>query len=219
MRKRTFIAVALAVVFVLALAAPVFAQSMTHSATYSLDGNVNLQRQAGHLCNTGAEMKQTITGIGKVAKTTSAAMIPGRLTVTDTNDIVTAPGAARNLAVISVIELCAPPKFTYEDHVVGLSAMYNVYDQPRVWGFGGGGFELTDTNDDVRRDDWETVNTSERQIWAASIEAAPGTAGTLNQKFEAAYGRYAGGEPLAAETPTPAADRSAWLWALNADGV
>ena len=112
MKKRTLVAAALAVVFVLALAAPAFA--MTHSATYEWDGTVSMEKQVGHLCNTGAEMKQDITGDGKMDKTMDIDMSKGILTVDDKNDFVTAEDAVDNLTVTSVIELCAPPKYVYE---------------------------------------------------------------------------------------------------------
>ncbi len=111
MKKRTLVAAALAVVFVLALAAPAFA--MTHSATYEWDGTVDMEKQVGHLCNTGAEMKQDITGDGKMDKTMDVDMSKGILTVDDKNDFVTAEDAVDNLTVTSVIELCAPAKQEY----------------------------------------------------------------------------------------------------------
>ncbi len=109
MKKRTLTAAALAVVFVLALATPALA-GMDHTATYQWDGTVDMQKQVGHLCNTGAEMKQDITGDGKMDKTMDVAMSEGVLTVDDANDFVTADDATDNLTVTSVITLCAPAK-------------------------------------------------------------------------------------------------------------
>ena len=111
--KKT-LAVTVAVVFVLAFAAPVFAQSMEHNATYKMDGTIDLEKQVGHLCNTGAEMKQTISGEGEMDKVMDTAQVAGRLTVDDDQDWVTAEDAVRNLTVTSVIELCAPAKHEYE---------------------------------------------------------------------------------------------------------
>ncbi len=108
--KKT-VAVAVAVVFVLALAAPVFAQAnMTHNAVYKMDGSIDLEKQVGHLCNTGAEMKQTISGEGEMEKVMDVDMKRWVVTVSDHNDWITAEDAVRNLTVTSVIELCAPPK-------------------------------------------------------------------------------------------------------------
>jgi len=109
---KKILAVTLAVVFVLAFAAPVFAQAnMTHNAVYKMDGSIDLEKQVGHLCNTGAEMKQTIKGEGVMDKVMDVAMQRWKVTVSDQNDWVTAEDAVRNLTVTSAIELCAPPKY------------------------------------------------------------------------------------------------------------
>jgi len=120
---KKILAVTLAVVFVLAFAAPVFAQAnMTHNAVYKMDGSIDLEKQVGHLCNTGAEMKQTIKGEGVMDKVMDVAMQRWKVTVSDQNDWVTAEDAVRNLTVTSVIELCAPPKyeFTATEYAYGL---------------------------------------------------------------------------------------------------
>ena len=121
--KKT-LAVTVAVVFVLAFAAPVFAQSMDHNATYKMDGTIDLEKQVGHLCNTGAEMKQTIHGEGEMDKVMDTSQVQGVLTVSDEQDWITAEDAVRNLTVTSVIELCAPPKHeaTAEEFVYGEDA-------------------------------------------------------------------------------------------------
>jgi len=107
-KKRSLVAAALAFVFVLALATPVFA--MTHSASYEWDGTVTMERQVGHLCNTGAEQKVAIYGDGKMERESDATMSKGVLTVEESNDFVTAEDATNNLTVTSVITLCAPAK-------------------------------------------------------------------------------------------------------------
>jgi len=118
--KKT-LAVTVAVVFVLAFAAPVFAQSMNHNVTYEMDGTIDLEKQVGHLCNTGAEMKQVIEGEGEMTKVMDTAQVQGVLTVSDEQDWITAEDAVRNLTVTSVIELCAPAKHeaTAEEFVYG----------------------------------------------------------------------------------------------------
>jgi hypothetical protein len=109
--KKTIVAVALAVFFVLAIAAPAFA--IVHVAVYDMDGEIYMDKQVGHFCNTGAEQLQTIRGTGKMTKTMDVRMVKGKLTVKDKNDFVTAPDAVRNLVVTSVITLCTPPKMIY----------------------------------------------------------------------------------------------------------
>ena len=116
--KRNITAVALAVVFILALAGPAFAQDMSHTATYEMDGAIDFEKQAGHLCNTGAEYKQTIHGTGEMSKVQNVSMSEGIISMEDANDFV---AGESDLVVTSVIELCAPPKYegTVTDWVYG----------------------------------------------------------------------------------------------------
>ncbi len=185
--KKNIVAVALAVVFVMALAVPALAQSMNHSATYEMDGTIDFKKQAGHKCNTGAEYKQTIVGSGEISKVQTASMVSGKLEMTDVNDYV---AGETSLTVTSVIELCAPPKYTYEDEfgneaVVHPAAMYGGWDQPYVYGPLG----FQDMNHDMWNTygDWEAVSD---QIWAVQVAADPGFSGNLHQDFTAAYGPY-----------------------------
>ncbi len=119
MKKTT--AVVLALLIIVTFAAPVFAQSMTHNVPYKMSGTIDLKKQVGHLCNTGGEMKQTIKGEGEMTKVMNTTQVAGRLTVSDTQDWVTAEDATRNLTVTTVIELCAPPKHeaTTTEYVYG----------------------------------------------------------------------------------------------------
>ena len=218
--KKTIVAVALVAVFVMALAVPAFAQ-MTHSVVYELDGTIDFKKQAGHLCNTGAEHKQTISGSGELFKESAIVMVPGRITMEDTNDFV---AGETNLAVISVIELCAPPKYTYEGAVVSPAAMYNLQRQPYTY-YGIVGELLTGdpfgntvdyTDVDENYAEWNALTT---QIWAAHVNADPGFSGNLHQDFVAAYGPYQGIE-TDAEATFPGTDNTdRWGWQLNERGV
>ncbi len=122
--KRTLVAVALVIVFVMALAAPAFAQMITHSATYQMDGVINFKKQMGHLCNTGAEIKQTIMGSGQMDKVQTVSMVAGKITMKDTNDGV---AGATPLTVTTVWELCAPAKNEWS------SADYVYSDETGLW--------------------------------------------------------------------------------------
>jgi len=190
--KKTILAVALVVFFVMALAVPAFAQNMTHTKTAEIDGTIDWEIQAGHLCNTGAELKSTIMGAGQLSKTMTTAQVKGKITVSDVNDFV---AGATNLAVISVIELCAPPKFTYDDAdgitaVVAPWAMYGHGSQPYVFGpHGFGEFGSESMESFSTYGDWDPVS---KQIWAVHVNADPGFSGNLHQDFEAAYGPFAG---------------------------
>ena len=145
--KRTFTAWLLVILFVLSTATPVFALpwvpimhwgetynrvpstgEMTHIADYEMDGLIDYRKQAGHFCNTGAELKQIITGEGLVDKTMDIHIVGGKIAVDDSNELTTAPDAVSNLEITSVIQLCALPKslFTEEGALyASLVAMMN----------------------------------------------------------------------------------------------
>jgi hypothetical protein len=74
------VAIVLTVMFLMAAAAPVFAQDITWSTTYEVDGSINLKKQVGHYCNTGAEMKQTIEGEGRLTKVMDSVQVAGKIT-------------------------------------------------------------------------------------------------------------------------------------------
>jgi hypothetical protein len=218
--KRTLVAVALVIVFVMALAAPAFAQAITHSATYQMDGVINFKKQMGHLCNTGAEVKQTIMGSGQMDKVQTVSMVAGKITMKDANDGV---AGATPLTVTTVWELCAPPKYTYEDPdgnvaVVHPAAIFGQVDQPYVYGplgFQGMNHDMWNTYDD-----WEAVSD---QIWAVQVAADPGYSINVHQDGVAAYGPYdsgATGTGLAGWAAFAALDEdfedvgdSSWAWA------
>lgn len=244
MKKRTVVALALAVVFVLAFAAPALAQSISYQAGYNVDGTVNQKMQAGHLCNTGAELKQTITGTGALTKGTSITMVQNRITVGDTNDWVTAVDAVRNMTVTSVIELCTPPKYTVYDAATGFTGVLPLpmlYPPvsfggpeyiPPFWSFSEAGDLVYDGNtlDDVLEALEDTYGltatpVNERQIWAVQVAADPGFSGNVHQGFEAAYGPFYGGPGLAQgldglfgpDDDMPAGLERFWAWQLDED--
>ncbi|MGM0653229.1 MAG: hypothetical protein ACQES4_10690 [Bacillota bacterium] len=113
MKFKIRLSVLITVIFILSLASTVFTQDLTHNVSYHLDGDIDLEKQVGHLCNTGAEMKQTIIGEGIIQKLMDSTLVAGKLIVKDSQDWVTAEGAVRNLTVTSRIELCMPAKHEY----------------------------------------------------------------------------------------------------------
>jgi len=202
--KRTLVAVALAVIFMLALASPAFA--IVFTTTYEMEGTINFKKQAGHVCNTGAEFKQTIAGSGKMDKVMDIAMVPGKLTVSDVNNWV---AGATPLTVTSVWELCTPAKYTYEDVPVSVSAMYGDWNVPAVWHEDAQDIDVvvegmvgTTVANLAERFGWEALT---NQIWAVQVQADPGFSGNLSQTGEAAYGPYATANP----------DDDQWTWDGN----
>ncbi len=226
--KRT-IALALAVALVLAFAAPVLAQSITHSATYEMDGTITMKKQMGHLCNTGAEIKQTIAGNGVMSKVQTVSMIPGRITMDDANDYV---AGATSLTVTTVWELCTPPKYIYDDGtyegIVHPAYLYpmagGATSTPRIWagvpngalaeGVWNGGYNVSEI---VDFNEFEAVSD---QIWAVQVAADPGFSGNLSQSGVAAYGRFDGTDYFNIDDDTfdDVADDS-WGWENDDWGV
>lgn|GEM_PF-727809 len=238
--KRTFVAVVLAVVFVLAIAAPALAQAIFHSATYEMEGVIDFKKQAGHFCNTGAEIKQVIAGSGKMDKTQTITQVKGKITMADTNDWV---AGATPLTVTTVWKLCTPPKYTYWDAdnplvggdgtygfdiPVGLGSMYvpvTVYplatgnNVPASWDAvgGQGGYNVAQL---AKMFGWDAVSA---QYWAVQVQANPGFSGSIHQKGEAAYGGYWGDGSVSAYDAgwtfdgTDFSDK--WRWELNKAGT
>lgn len=108
------LAIALVVVFVLAFSVPAFAQSMSHTVKEEyVDAVIDIERQAGHLCNTGAELKYSVKGSASEFMAERAiSQVKGKITVSQDNAGWIA--GATPLTVTSVIELCAPAKYEYD---------------------------------------------------------------------------------------------------------
>jgi len=229
--KRTLVAVALAVVFVLALAAPAFAQAIFHTATYEMEGVIDFKKQAGHYCNTGAEVKQVIAGSGKMDKVQTITQVKGKVTMSDTNDWV---AGATPLTVTTVWKLCTPPKYTYYEQTygydvpVGIAHIYSptqsTWDMPASW-TGGDGTPLAGAMAGYTHEmlagihGWDAVS---EQYWAVQVQADPGFSGNLHQKGEAAYGGfYTNGAPFeyAAHWRDGVTNNdNTWRWEYNKDG-
>ncbi len=195
--KRTLVAVALAVVMVVALAAPAFAQ-MTHSAAYEFDGTIDFKKQAGHWCNTGAEVLQTIVGNGVMDKTQTVSMVPGRITMEDDNNWV---AGATPLTVTTVWHLCAPPKFEYDSDAYEVPIIPTIGDL-----YGGTGFNNATVWDNAAAKGYDALTD---QIWAVQVQADPGFSGNLYQDGVAAHGPYGGEETV---SPAAYAESDSWTW-------
>lgn len=204
--KKTIVAIALVMVFIMAIAAPAFAQSMVHVADYKMNGEIWMNKQVGHYCNTGAEQKQTIRGTGEMVKSMDVTMVQGRLSVVDTNDYVASATAVGNLTVTSVIRLCTPPKIVYEDWELGdpvpfvfpLAALY----PPTGFGINGNMLPNYLFLDVFEGMGWQNVVNGfnalagtdyagiSDQIWAVQVSANPGFSGNLHQEYTAAFGGF-----------------------------
>ncbi len=158
---------------------------MGHSVSYMMEGRIDFKKQAGHFCNTGAEMKQTISGDGSVDKSSNIVMQEGYLQVADQNDWITAEDAVKNLIVTTSILLCTPPKYVYEDEdgneiPVKYRTVRNAH-APLIFDRDG----LPNTTNREMINNWEALTD---QVWAVQVESNPGNYGQLRTDFDAAFG-------------------------------
>ncbi|MDW7740669.1 MAG: hypothetical protein SCJ97_11575, partial [Bacillota bacterium] len=183
MNKKILITVTLTLVLTLALALPAFSQGkfmvpfttgdLSQTISYEFEGKIDFEKQVGHLCNTGAEMKQAISGDGKLSKASEIYMKAYFMDVMDSNSFVTAPDAVRNMEVITAIELCAPPKYVFIDDW-GVFEAGDVYPAPLFF------INPWMTDDLVAA---EIIKPLTRQIWATSVSADPGHTGVYMGGF------------------------------------
>ena len=207
---KNLFAVAVSIVFVMAFAAPGFANFMIHGPEYRMDGIIDFKKQVGHKCNTGAVMKQEIYGEGEMTKISEIELRHGYIDVDDVQDWITKEEAIQNLTVISVIELCAPAKTVYSDKnsnhdgmTVPVEWLYGAQAAPGET-FNVNGLEFNPHNFKALTD----------QVWAAWVEADPFFQAGLEQNFEAAYGPFAQHHGNQALGLNPA---ETW-WFVDADG-
>jgi len=198
--KKTLVAITLAILFTLALVIPAFAQYMEYSGDYVMNGTISGKMQAGHLCNTGAEMKQTISGAGSMTKAIDIYMVEGKLDVDDDNDFVAS--ATSSLTVTTAIKLCAPPKYVYttdggeywsKGEAIPVEELYQVLNLQLYNDFLVNVLETDPLDPDMIAEFMED-NTKKltKQIWAVQVSADPGFSGNLHTDFTAAYGKFGG---------------------------
>jgi len=153
-----------------------------HTVDYSMDGRVELQKQAGHEYETGARMRQVVTGQGEVSKQAVIEMEEGYLQVEDNQDWVTADDALRDLTITTNVRLFTPAKYVYgvEDAVVWWEDVYEALSPVYYEGNGDPDFSAR-----RRSHRWDALTS---QTWAVQVSANPGETGQLRSDFEAVYG-------------------------------
>ncbi|MDW7730410.1 MAG: hypothetical protein SCJ94_10480 [Bacillota bacterium] len=185
MKLKLVIKIALVILILTSFAAPAFAQ-MTHTAAYEFDGTIDFEKQAGHLCNTGAEIKQTIAGNGVMDKTQTVSMNTGKISMDDENNWV---AGVTPLTVTTVWELCAPPKYVFNDTYWGGRLVEGEAVNLAGWSpanlYRRNGFLNSDYSKSL-------VEGLTDQIWAVQVQADPGFSGNLSQSGVAAHGPYGG---------------------------
>jgi len=189
-QKESFLSFYLAFVLLLALAIPVFAEEgprFSHSARYDIDGIMDITKEFGDPCTTGAFKRQTIRGQGKFTKSEDVQIARHIMSFEDEMEWSTADDAVSNLQVTSRIELCARPMSAAADDY---AAEY-VYDND---------YELIREGYDIRQGDIISpyhplvvegllgVSPLTRQVWATAVSSEPGHEGAYKADLIAAYG-------------------------------
>jgi hypothetical protein len=81
----------------------------TYSVHYEIGGYIDIDREIGKKCETGAFMTQTVKGYGEITKTETIQIADHIIAVDQKMDWSVPPGAIENLVVTTTIELCARP--------------------------------------------------------------------------------------------------------------
>jgi hypothetical protein len=180
--KRTsyfLISCLLITLLLLSITGPVLAEEDTtfrHWIDYNIDGRINIYREIGDFCNTGAVKIQTVNGYGEMTKSEDVRIAPHIMSIQETTDWTTATDAIRNLTVITTIDLCARPKsaaastYEIEDGVeIQIGDIINPYHPLVV-------------------DGTIAVRGLTSQRWATLISPDRGESGSYYADFIAAYG-------------------------------
>lgn len=104
--------IALMILLLVAISAQGLAEGdvrFSHTASYDIGGFIDIDREIGDPCTTGASKRQTIKGYGEMIKAESIRIAPHIISIEDEMDWRTADDAVRNLSVTSTIDLCARP--------------------------------------------------------------------------------------------------------------
>ncbi len=181
MQKRTYLVLAILILYCLTIAAPAVAQDVPplddpekrfdHSIIYDIGGRITIDRQLGHRCTTGAVKQTTVRGYGEMTKSEYVRMAANIITVNEDSAWTVPADALGNLRVTTDIQLCSRP-MSAADAVYGdiaVDDIINVYDPLVVSGV-------------------LPVYGLTMQRWIASITTNPGHTGNYQSDFIAAYG-------------------------------
>ncbi len=168
-----------AIIFLLAtaIAGSVFAEEHS-SFRYQIDvkagGRIDVTREIGSYCITGAAKRQSIRGEGEYKLHEVVRFAPGGMAIEENIDWYTFEDAIRNLTVTSTIRLCAP----------GISTAVAAYS--------GGGYDiaagdLISPHHPLVRSGDATVSGQSSQIWHVSVAPNPGHTAFIRSDFEAGY--------------------------------
>ncbi len=102
----------------------------TYSVIYEIGGYIDIDREIGRKCETGAVLKQTVKGYGDKTKTETIQIADYIMAVDQEMDWSVPPGAIENLVVTSTIELCARPITKVVEDTEPITAATGIYLHP-----------------------------------------------------------------------------------------
>ncbi len=190
-----------AIVFILAVAftGTTLAQDENQFA-YQIDaragGRIDISREVGSYCITGAVKRETIRGEGSFTKHEVVRFAPGAMAIDHTIDWSTFEDAIRNLTVTSAIRLCAP----------GISTAANAYSNGD-YAIQAGDY-ISPYHPLVRSGDVGASSITS-QVWEVQVSPNPGHTAFIYSEFEAGHS----GNVFYDRDDVPEAieDRSGWF--------
>jgi len=177
-RKRSFLFLFFASFLLFIFTIPFLAEASTrfsHTADYRIGGLIEIDKQIGYPCSTGASKRQTIRGYGEMTKSETLDIAQHIMAVEDEMDWITAEDAVRNLAVISTIDLCARPlSVAAEDYQ---DDQYDIKEG-----------DVVSPYHPLVVDGLLRIRSKTSQTWGNAITPNPGHVGGYDVDFIVAYG-------------------------------
>ena len=178
MQKRSFLFLFFASFLLFIFTIPFLAEASTrfsHTADYRIGGLIEIDKQIGDPCSTGAVKRQTIRGYGEMTKSEKLDIAPHIMAVEDEMDWITAEDAVRNLEVISTIDLCARPlTIAAEDYQ---EEGYDIKEG-----------DVISPYHPLVVDGLLRTRSQTSQTWGNAVTPNPGHVGSYDVDFIAAYG-------------------------------
>jgi len=103
----------------------------SYSVYYDIGGYIEIEREIGEKCFSGAFMTQNIKGYGEITKTETINIAPYIMAIDQKMDWTVPPGAIEGLVVTTVIELCARPMSAATANYLPITAETGIYLDPR----------------------------------------------------------------------------------------
>jgi hypothetical protein len=181
LQKKGIIILLILSLFILSAAVPAVARDdntrrFDYSVVYNIGGLINIDRQFGDPCTTGAVKTQKISGYGDLTKVEDVTIAPHIMTIDDKTDWSTAADAIRKLTVTTTIQLCSRPMSAAE-------RTYKISETETIERD-----DIIHTYHPLVVDGTIDVYGLTSQIWATEVSTEPGNSGSYHADFIAAYG-------------------------------